>query len=68
MLAKAMMDVTDRSIPAVISTTVCPVATTINGNIADSTLPKFRDEANPGTKGAITAQYAKHNSSVSQPD
>ena len=55
-LVIAMIEVTDKSIPAAINTIVCPDATTKSGSIAKSTLRAFSTDANPGANGAIRMQ------------
>jgi hypothetical protein len=51
-----MIEVTERSMPAVISTSVWPVATTSNGSMAERMLARLPAEAKPGVNGARAAK------------
>ena len=56
-LVTAMIDVTDKSIPAAINTIVCPAATTRSGNMAKRTLLAFSTDAKPGANGVINRHF-----------
>src|SRR6266478_4611350 len=57
-LEQANTEVTERSMPAVISTKLCPIAATNRGSRFDRTFLIFVEDSRPGTNCVATRRYA----------